>query len=122
MKLKTLTTLDDRLKKFNKFIDDMDFSKFRHRGKELFYGDCKDSFCVTCDEIVDDNMIKVIIKNLVNKYWKNFESGIDFHTYDENWFIEIKQKKDDSNVWEFMVESLDESVFFKFNTNFIVNL
>lgn len=122
MKLKEIVKVGDILKKFIKLIDNIDFSKYRITGKDVFYGDCKKDFCIYCDESIDDNMLKSILKSYVNKYWKNFEAEIDFHRYDENYFIEIKQKTDNNNIWEFILEATDDLIYFKFNTNFVVNL
>ena len=127
MKLKSLTAIDDRLKKFNQYIDNIDFTKARYGGKnskDIFFGNYKtENIYLFCDESVDENSLKDILKDIVKKWWKDFESGIEFHTYmGDEYFIEIKQKKDESNVWEFIVESMDDTIYFKFNTNFVVNL
>lgn len=121
MKLKSLTHIDNRLEKFNKYIDSIDFDSHRHKGKDIFYKN-NNGFYAQADEIITSDQLKMVIKVLMEKYWKDFESGIEFHKYDENWFIEVKQKKDDKNVWEFIAETMDDSIYFKFDTNFIVNL
>lgn len=122
MKLKEMVEVGDIVKKFTQFIDKIEFSKHRITGKDVFYGDCKKDFCIYCDESVDDNELKSIIKKYINKYWKNFETEIDFHRYDENYFIEIKQKANESNIWEFILEAKDDTIYMKFNSNFVTKL
>lgn len=121
MKLKELATdTVDKLKKFNTYVDSIKL-EFRFKGKYTSYNDIK-GFYVEADKIITEDQLKMVIKTLVQKYWKDFESGIEFHKYDENWFIEVKQKRHNKNVWEFIAETLDDGIYFKFDTNFIVNL
>lgn len=122
MKLKEIAIIGDILKKFTDFIDNTDFNKYRIVGKDVFYGDCKKDICIHCDESIDDNKLKSIINEFVNKYWKNFEAEIDFHRYDENYFVEIKQKTDNNSVWEFILEATDDTIYLKFNSNFVSKL
>lgn len=126
MKLKSLMSDYDRLKKVLAYIKSIDFTKAKHVGKtrDIFFGDYKtDNIYLYMDDNVDIEQLKELLENIIKKWWSNFESGIQFHTYvTEDYFIEVRQNKDDKNVWEFIVEAIDDSVYFKFNTNFVVNL
>ena len=121
MKLKSIaTTTDDRLKKLNKYIDDMNFEDTKNYVDFGDYG--TDAINIHIENKNDADSVKTSVKSLISKYWNNFESEIDFHRYDGNYFVEIRPKKDESGIWEFIVESMDDTLYFKFNTNFVVNL
>jgi hypothetical protein len=121
MKLKNLTaTTEDRLKRFDEYVNTIDFDKNTYKSKYLIYKDENGFYLNSSDEQKEDD-VKTTIINLVNKYWKEFESGIDLHRYDEDYFIEIKQESD--NTYIFIIESLDDdNIYCKFDSNFIVNL
>ncbi len=123
MKLKNVIEDTDKLKKFDEYIDNLDFSESKFYKNSIHFGIYdKDNIYIECEEGTDETRIKSVIKEFTNKYWKNFESGIEFHKYDGNYFIEIRPKKNENTVWEFIIESLDDMMYVKFNTNFIRNL
>jgi len=119
MKLKELVTVDNILKKFIGLIEKTDFNQYRINKKELYYGDCNKDFCIYCNETINDKKLKTVIKLYVTKYWKNFEAQIDFHKYDGDYFIEVRQNTNDKNIWEFVLEATDDTLYLKFDTNFI---
>ena len=125
MKLKNLTQNGDRLKKVLDYMEKMDFNMGIYKNsKYMFYGDYKnDNFYLHIDDNTNEETVRNTLIEIVKKWWRDFESGIELHSYmGDEYFIEIRQEKDDKNVWEFIVEAMDESVYFKFNTNFVVNL
>jgi hypothetical protein len=125
LKLKTLTSTDNRLQKVLDYIKSIDFNKGKYKNsKGIFYGDYKtDDIYLYIDDNTNEEEIRDLLLNIVKKWWPNFESGIEFHTYVvEDYFIEVKQMKNDKNAWEFIAEAVDDSVYFKFNTNFVVKL
>lgn len=121
MKLKKLAVgTDDRLKKFISYVNDINFDDYKYaKGKYIQVKD-DNGFYISLFKTDMEEEIKETITNLVQKYWKNFESGIDFHTYDGNYFIEIEKEPD--NTYFFTIESADDDFYCKFNSNFIVNL
>lgn len=120
MKLKNLTaTTKDRLQRFVEYVNNMNFAENTYKSKYLMYNDEHGFNLSSADE--KEDIVKKTIVELVKKYWKEFESGIDFHRYDGDYFIEIKQES--GNKYIFIIESLDDNnIYCKFDTNFIVNL
>jgi hypothetical protein len=123
MKLKNLTMgADDRLSKFVKYVNDIDFESYKYaKGK---YIQIKDDtgllFYLSSFKPEMEDEIKKTITDLVTKYWKKFEDGLDFHAYDGDYFIETKQEPKNTHV--FKIESMDDDFYCKFDSNFIVNL
>jgi len=119
MKLKNLTaTTEDRLTKFESYVNNINFDKYKYYGKHIVIDD--NEFHLTSFRPEMEEKIKNTIIQLVKKYWKDFEAGIDFHKYEDDYFIEIKQEP--KNTYVFTIESLDDDFYCKFNSNFIVNL
>lgn len=121
MKLKNLTMgPDDRVSKFVKHVNDIDFDAYKYsKGKYIQVKDDHGFYLSSFKPEMEDE-IKKIIEDLVKKYWKKFEDGLDFHTYDGDYFIEIKQEPENTHVFE--IEGLDDDFYCKFDSNFIVNL
>lgn len=122
MKLKNLAVgPDDRLSKFINYVNNINFDNNRYKEKIIIINDGNfyiSAFNVNTPE--REKEIKDTIIDFVKKYWKNFESGIDFHRYDGDYFIEIKNEP--GNTYFFTIESMDDDFYCKFNSDFIVNL
>jgi len=120
MKLKNLTTgIEDRLSKFEDYVNNINLDDYKYHGKYIVINE--DGFHLTSSKPKMEEKIKSTIIELVKKYWKDFESGIDFHRYDGDYFVEIKQES--NNKYVFIIESLDDDyIYCKFDSNFIVNL
>lgn len=122
MKLKNMIlSIDDKLAKFNRYVDNFDFDKCIISIHIIYENDNK-SINIFCEDVKSISDIKKILKYFVNKYWKEFERGINFHIYDGDFLIEIKEINKEINCCEFRIEALDESLYCTFNTNFIIEL
>lgn len=121
MKLKKLTlNADDRLSKFIEYMNNITFDEYGSKEKYIVNIDKNGCYINSFKPELEKDIKNKIIE-LVTKYWKDFEAGIDFHKYDNNeYFIEIKQEP--GNIYVFTIESLDDDFYCKFNSNFIVNL
>ncbi len=123
MKLKNLTTDDNKLKKFEDFFDNINLTDYEAVNGEIFYGNYKkDNITFYSDNTIETETFADNLKKILSKYWSHFEEGIEFHAHFNNYFVEVKQKRDDANIWEFIIEANDDSLYFKFNTNFVINL
>lgn len=118
MKLKNLTNTDDKLQKFTEYVNNINLDECKYRTKYIQLENSGFKLNNFNPEVEKD--IKRTVTELVNRYWKNFESGIDFHRYDGNYFVEIKQESD--NKCNFVIEALDDDFYCCFNSDFIGNL
>ena len=117
MKLKNLTN-DNKLQKFTEYINNVNLDECKYKNKYIQLRN--EGFKLDCFNPEIENNIKETIVELAKKYWKDFDSGIDFHRYDGNYFIEIKQESDNNS--NFIIEALDDDFYCKFDNNFIGKL
>jgi len=122
MKLKNLTNFNDNnLNKLIEYIKSIDLKKSKG---DILEGDYKkDNFYLYIDQNINaEESIKISIE-IIKKYWQKFEDGIEFHSYPiKNYFVDIRKSKNDINLWEFIIESMDDCFYLIFNTNFVLNL
>lgn len=119
MKLKNLTNnVGDSLSKLIDYINNINFDSYKYNGNYIKIDE--NGFYINSFKPEFEQDIKKIIIDFIKKYWKDFESGIDFHRYDGNYFIEVKQQQ--GNTYNFTIESLDDEFYCKFNSEFVTNL
>jgi len=120
MKLKNLTaTTEDRLSRFVDFINNINFDNYKYKSKYIQVKDDHGFYLSSHNPEMEEKIRDTII-NLVKKYWKDFEAGIDFHRYDGDYLVEIVTESE--NKYNFVIEGLDDDFYCKFDSDFIVNL